>query len=555
MFNQAGITSTIITMVLVAGCASSKSPQFVDDTPAQIFSGTGPHTRVVTTNAAESQAYFNQGLNWMYAFNHDEAIKSFKKAAEIDPTCAMAWWGVAYCEGPNYNDPIMTEQRSQAAWDAMQKALAIVDHLTPVERNLIEALKSRYAMPEPEDRTALNEAFGDAMGKLWAKYPNDSDVGTLYADSLMVQRPWMLYDLDFNPAEDTLEIESVLERVMAMAPNHPGAKHLYIHAVEPSADPDRGIPAANQLSDMVPVSGHMLHMPSHIYVKTGLWKRAIDQSVKAMAADDAYQKLAPKQTIQWLYMVHNSHMLAFAAMMTGREKEALAAARDMWSDIPKEDLERVGPIFDFWMCSVFDVQKRFGRWDDIISEPAPPKFLPITRATWRASRAVAYAAKKDFKNAEHEYRKFKDCKTRVPKDAYWGGPDLATRVLEVGDHFIAGEIALQKGDWEQAANHLEEGAKLEDALSYGEPPQWLQPIRHTLGAVYMKAGNHAEAERVYREDLKNWRENGWSLYGLMQALKAQSKFAEAATVEQRFNAVWQYADSQIDSSCKCIPNT
>lgn len=550
----ARIQRTIVWVlpVLLVGCASSKSPTFVVDTPAQIFTDLGPHKRAITTTSPEAQTYFNQGLNWLYSFNHDEAIRSFTKAAELDPTCAMAWWGVSYCEGPNYNDPEMTQERSQAAWDAMQKALANMEHVTPVERDLIEALKARYANPWPKDRSELNEAFGDAMAKVWAKHPNDSDVGTLYADSLMVKRPWMLYDLDFNPAEDTLEIERVLERVMAMDPTNAGAKHLYIHAVEPSGNPDRGIPVGEQLGDLVPASGHLRHMPAHIYVKTGLWDRAVAQSVKAMAADDAYQKLSPKQTIQWLYMVHNSHMLAFAAMMTGREKEAIAAAREMWSDIPKEDLKRVGPIFDFWMCSVFDVQKRFGRWDDIIAEPAPPKYLPITRATWRACRAVAYAAKKDFKNAEREYKKFKKCRSRVPADAHWGGPDLADRVLEVADYFIAGEIALQQGEWDKAAELLEKGADVEDTLAYGEPPQWLQPIRHTIGAVYLKSGKFAEAERVYREDLTKWRENGWSLYGLMQALNAQGKTAEAAQIEKRFNKIWQHADAPIDSSCKCI---
>ena len=546
------ITVAILMPIFLIGCASSKPQAFVVDTPAQIFTDMGPHVRAVTTSSPEAQDYFNQGLNWLYSFNHDEAIRSFKKAAELDPTCAMAWWGVSYCEGPNYNDPVMTEERSLAAWDALQKALANIDHVTPVERDLIEALEARYVNPWPEDRTELNKAFGDAMANVWADHPNDSDVGTLYADSLMVQRPWMLYELDFTPAEDTPKIESVLEQVMAMDPTNPGAKHLYIHTVEPSGTPDRGIPAANALGDLVPASGHLRHMPAHIYVKTGLWHRAVEQSVKAMAADDAYQELSPKQSIQWLYMVHNSHMMAFAAMMTGREEEAMAAARDMWNDISEDDLKRVGPIFDFWMCSVFDVQKRFGRWDAIIAEPAPPEYLPITHATWRAARAVAYAAKKDFKNAEREYKKFKKCRSQVPADAHWGGPDLADRVLEVADYFIAGEIALQHGEWDKAAELLEKGADVEDTLSYGEPPQWLQPIRHTIGAVYMKSGKFAEAERVYREDLSKWRENGWSLWGLMQALNAQGKSAEAAKVKARFDKIWQFADAPIDSSCKCI---
>ena len=219
-------TVAILLPIFLIGCASSKPQAFVVDTPAQIFTDMGPHVRAVTTSSPEAQDYFNQGLNWLYSFNHDEAIRSFKKAAELDPTCAMAWWGVSYCEGPNYNDPVMTEERSLAAWDALQKALANIDHVTPVERDLIEALEARYVNPWPEDRTELNKAFGDAMANVWADHPNDSDVGTLYADSLMVQRPWMLYELDFTPAEDTPKIESVLEQVMAMDPTNPSAKHL-----------------------------------------------------------------------------------------------------------------------------------------------------------------------------------------------------------------------------------------------------------------------------------------------------------------------------------------
>jgi tetratricopeptide (TPR) repeat protein len=490
----------------------------------------------------------------MYAFNHDEAIRSFTQAAVLDPECAMAWWGIALCQGPNYNDPVMTEARSKAAWDALREAQARIGNTTPAERALIEALAHRYASPEPEDRTHLERAYAVAMAEVWAANPNDSDVGTLYAEAMMVKTPWMLYSLDFEPAEDTPAIVSVLERVLEMDPDNPGANHLYIHAVEPSADPDRGLAAAARLNDMVPASGHLLHMPSHIYVKTGRWDEAVTQNVKAMDSDATYCALSPDQGIQYVYQVHNAHMLAYAAMMSGREQEAMTAARAMWANIPEPALREVGPIFDRWMSSVYDVQKRFGRWDDIIAEPPPPDYLPVTTAIWRAHRAIAYAARKDFPNAEREYGEFRKVMDTIPAD-HLSDMDLTHRVLKVSDDFILGEIALQQGDWDRAAELLEKAAEVEDTLSYGEPPQWLQPVRHTLGAVYLKAGRYEDAERAYREDLAKWRNNGWSLYGLSRALEGQAKTAQARAVDDQYRRAWARADALTRTSCKCIPET
>jgi tetratricopeptide (TPR) repeat protein len=545
------------TLVGCAGCAttgSSTRSQRASAPQTQLFDDMGPHRRPITTTSAEAQRYFDQGLTWTYAFNHDEAIRSFTRATELDPDCAMAWWGIALCQGPNYNDPIMTEQRSTAAWEALQKALARLDNTTPAERALIEALARRYANPWPEDRTGLEAAYAEAMAEVWAAYPNDSDVGTLYAEAMMLKRPWKLYSLDFEPAEETETIVAVLERVQVLDPGNPGAAHLYIHSVEPSADPDRGLAAAARLDDMVPASGHLLHMPSHIYVKTGRWEEAVIQNEKAMRSDATYRRLSPEQGVQHLYMVHNAHMLAYAAMMNGREREAIEAARAMWANIPEEALRAVGPIFDRWMSSVYDVQKRFGRWDDILAEEPPPSYLPITTAIWRAHRAIAYAAKKDFPNARREHEEFRKVKASIPDD-HLSDLDLAHRVLEVSDYFIAGEIALQQGEWDRAAQLLKRAAEVEDTLSYGEPPQWLQPTRHTLGAVYLKAGRYEDAERVYREDLAKWRNNGWSLYGLSRALEGQGKTRQAGEVDRQYRLAWAGADALTKTSCKCIPET
>jgi len=539
---------------LISGCASTHTDHLATDSPrAQVFEGMGAHQRTMTTTSPEAQEYFGQGVAWMYAFNHDEAIRSFARAAELDPKAAMPWWAISLCEGPNYNDAEMTDERSAAAWGALQEARARIDNTTPLERALIEALSARYAKPWPEDRTDLEQAYANAMAKVWADHPDDSDVGVLYAEAMMVQRPWMLYSVTGEPEGDTLHIVATLERVMELDPGNPGAAHLYIHAVEPSLEPGRATAAADRLVEHMPGAGHLNHMPSHIYVQTGEWDKAVEQNLLAMQADDRYLELSPDQGLQHMYMVHNAHMLAYSAMMVGREAEAMEAARAMWEDVPPEMLEAVASFVDLWMTSVYDVQKRFGRWDEILAEPGPPEFLPITTAGWHAHRAIAFAAKKDFECAGREQAEFRRIKAELPEDAvFYGDPVL--RILEVSDLFVEAEIALQKEEWAAAAKLLEKAVEIEISLAYGEPPQWLQPTRHTLGAVYLKAGRFEDAERVYRADLAKWRGNGWSLYGLGRALAGQGKDAEAREFERLHRAAWSKADEPLTTSCKCLPN-
>ena len=540
--------------VSFTGLFSAETDHLTVDAPhAQLFEGMGPHTRTITTDSPEAQQFFDQGLAWTHAFNHDEAIRSFAKAAQLDPDCAMAWWGIALAEGPNYNSPVMDEDRAAGAWGALQEALARIENTTAVERKLINALAHRYADPAPEDRSHLEQAYADAMAEVWAAYPNDSDVGALYAEAMMIQRPWKLYSPDRQATGDTPRILATLERVMELDPGHPGVFHLYVHALEPSTEPGRALEAADHLRNMMPGAGHMLHMPSHIYVQVGQWEKSIVQNGKAVNRDDGYRIQSPEQIIQNMYMIHNAHMLAFSAMMSGREREAMAAARKMWQIVPEAKLEAVSPFIDRWMSSVYDVQKRFGRWDDILAEPAPPASMPLTTAQWRAHRAVASAAQKDFVGAKREHEEFRKIKAAMPEDSPFGR-DMAHKVLEVSDFFIAGEIALQKEDWTRAAELLEQAAEVEDVLSYGEPPQYLQPTRHTLGAVYLKANKFEEAEKAYRKDLKKWQNNGWSLFGLSRALEAQGKIAEAKKVMREYSACWSNADAPTTTSCVCIQN-
>ena len=537
-----------------AGCSHIAVTPTRTNNGAQLFPKMGSHRRTITTSSPEAQKFFDQGLVWSYAFNHDEAFRSFERATQIDPGCAMAWWGIALCRGPQHNDPKVTKEQNAICFSALQKALANIDNTTATERALIEAMATRYEETWSENRDDLNGRYAEAMGNVWKKFPGDSDVGTLYAEAMMIKHPWDLYTSDKEPRKETPTIVAVLDRVMEMDPNNPGANHFYIHAVEASKRPEDALPAADRLSGLVPGSGHLLHMPTHIYVMCGQWNTAIRQNTLAVRADAKYRKRAAELGIQHRYMAHDAHMLAFSAMMVGREREALAAAQSMWDNLPANLLPLVVKVIDPWMSAKYDVLKRFGRWEEILKQPSPPTNLLITTATWRASRAVAYAALKDFANADREFKAFRLAKSRVPKDAKWKR-DLAHASLNVAESFIAGEIALHRGDMALAIESLTRSAELEDSLSYSQPPRWMLPVRHALGAVYLTEGRYVDAERVYREDLAKWKNNGWSLYGLMRSLEGQGKAAEALKARQQFELSWKNADESTMTSCKCIPKT
>lgn len=524
----------------------------------QLFEGMGSWNRRFTTTSDEAQRFLVQGFIWLQSFNHDEAIRSFKEAARLDPACAMAWWGVSFAEGPNYNDPAMTQQRNKASWDALQNALDRKAKTALWERDLIEALSTRYEHPFPEDRTHLETAYAKAMDKLWEKYPQDADIGALYAEAEMVRKPWALYTSDRKPVEGTERIVRTLERVLELHPNHPGACHLYIHAMEQSATPERALSVADRLCDLVPVSGHMRHMPSHIYTRVNEWHKSIEQNAIAMEADDRYRELSPDQNIQNMYMIHNNHILAYSAMMVGRKEEALRASRLMWKIASEDRLREVAPVVDLWMCSLYDVQKRFGLWQELLDEQQrPPEFMPLTTAHWRAHRAVACAALKDFDAALAEYGEFEKLyNSPPPADQLFPGWTAETfqKRLDPIRHFVPGEIALQREEYDLAIGHLERAVKAEDELGFGgEPPDYLQPIRHTLGAVYFKSGRVEDAERVYREDLAEFPGNGWSLYGLSRALQKQGKTTEAEWALQQYRFSWARADvPPLTTSCKCL---
>lgn len=520
--------------------------------PAPLFTDIGQHHRPVSTQVPLAQKYFDQGLTWTFAFNHDEAIRSFTEATRHDPQLAAAWWGIALCYGPHINFPILPEEKAQAAWDALTMARRLKPYATPVEQALIEALGARYANPAPQDRSALDQAYAAAMQKVYRQFPDDADVAVLYAEAMMDLQPWDLWTNDGKPKGRTTEIVQILEKVLRSQPHHPGATHYYIHAVEASPQPQKGLASADALRDLVPISGHLRHMPSHIYARVGQWPDAVECNRKAIAADKEYRRLSPRQGFYMAYMQHNHGFLAFACMMLGRSQEAISAGYDAVTMLPPEWVQQNAQVIDGYLIVHMDALKRFGKWDQILALPAPPEHLPFTTAMWRANRAVALAAQAKVDPATAEREKFAEAVSKVPAKAM-AQQNPAHAVLKLATHVVDGEIAYARRDYPTAIQELTVAAGLEDNLRYIEPPDWMVPVRHTLGAVYLDADQPAQAERVYREDLARWPNNGWSLMGLTRALKKQGKEAEAAKIQQQAERAWAQADFRPHSSCMCTP--
>lgn len=522
----------------------------------------GGYTRRVTTSSAEAQRHFDAGLRWMYSFNHDEAVRAFRRATEADPSCAMAWWGIAVCRGPHINNPFMDEASSREAWDALTRAKAAAGNATPVEKGLIDALAARYVDPaaasaanplptDPVARAPLDRAYADAMAALHARHPDDVDVTTIYAESLMDLRPWDLWSLDGEPRPETPAVIAALEDVLRRRPDHPGANHYYIHAVEASASPERAEEAATRLRTLVPGSGHMVHMPAHIDVRMGRWNLAAEQNKAAMAVHEGYARVSPRQGLYRAYMFHNEHFLSYACMMAGRREEAIRAARGMVASIPEEFYEHFAPVADAYTSIEVESLMRFGQWDEILREPEPRKELPITRAMWRFARGVAYAAKGDVAAARSEQARFREYVARVPTGAMMA-INPAAKVLSIAEEMLEGEIRYREGDIDGAVSHLRAAVAIEDTLQYIEPPDWVQPVRHALGAILLESGRAGEAAEVYREDLRRLPENGWSLFGLARCEEAMGNAAESKALMRRFDAAWDRADTKLAASCMCV---
>ena len=518
-----------------------------------VFGGLGLYSRTITTESPKAGRYFNQGLGFYHGFNHGAAIRSFQEAARLDPTCAMAHWGIALASGPHINFPMVPPPAAERAWKELQLAQQNAGKASPVEQALIEALSHRYANPQPEDRKPLDQAYADAMREVWKTYPNDPDVGALFAEAMMDLRPWDQWTLEGQPNPGTDEILATLDAVLKLNPKHPFANHLYIHAVEASPHPERADAAANRLRNLQPGLAHNVHMPSHIDIRRGRWQQAIETNVKAVDADQRYRKImGPPTGLLPMYAAHNRHMLAYAAMMTGQRELAMKHVRAMVAEFPAAFAEENPTIEDGYVAVPLEVLVRFGRWDEILAEPANyPENMLFSRAFHHAARATAYAARGDTASARKEQALFLERTKVVPKETQLGN-NMAGPVLSLATHMVEGEILVAEGKVDQGVAELQAAVKEEDALRYDEPPTWMIPVRHSLGAVLMKAGKFAEAEQVYRDDLARLPENGWSLFGLAESLREQKKNGdEAAALKTKFQKCWAKADLKITTSCLC----
>lgn len=537
----------MVAIVWLVGVAASAGEPAVP-----LFEGLGTTGRKVTTSSADAQRYFDQGLCFLFAFNHDEAIRSFHQATELDPDCPLAWWGIALAHGPHINFPVLPPERNKLALEALTKAQKLADKGTASEQALIAALAARYAQSPPEDRKPLDEAYAAAMRKVWQEFPDDADIGSLFAESLMDLRPWDLWLPAGKPQPGTEEVVATLERVLAQAPRHPLAIHLYIHAVEASSEPERAIAPADRLRDLQPGLGHLVHMPSHIDVRVGDWKKAILANAKAIKADARYRAQSPRQDFYRVYMAHNHHMLAYAAIMRGQSELATKSMSNMVREMPAEWTKENAPMADGFMAMPLEVLVRFGRWKEVLDAPEPPEYLPFSRAMRHCARGVAFAALADVEKAGLEQSQFLLARAAVPAEARVGN-NAASDVLAVAEMLLAGEILVRAGKIDDGLRALQVATLREDQLRYSEPPDWIHPVRHALGATLLGAGRAEEAEQVYRADLQRLPSNGWSLYGLSQSLHLQKKESEAKQLDRKFLDAWSEADVKIKSSCFCQP--
>lgn len=541
----------MIAVALMRLCATVHA----EDASAEprLYSGFDGYSRTVTTDSEAAQQWFNQGIQLLYGFNHDEAIRSFEKAAQFDPSCAMAWWGSAYARGLHINNPEMGEQQSRLAHEAAQQAIAALDQESPVEQALVQAVGQRYQWPAPADRRPLDERYADAMEAVWHRFPNDPDVGALYAESLMNLQPWDLWTAAGAPKGRVLEILAVLERTLTTTPNHPGANHFYIHAIEASPRPERGIEAAERLQQLVPGSGHLVHMPSHIFIRVGRYSDAAEANTRAIRADEAYFAVAPKPDFYSLYFLHNVHFLAYAAMMEGRYQVAIDAANKLEQTIPGEFLENYVELADGMMPTALHVMLRFGRWDDLLAVAEPPQWRLVSRAERHFARSIACSALGQLDAAQAEIEKLGSVAAELT-DTWKVGNNDARSVLEIARTMAEGELAFRQGESDRAFELLRAAVVMEEALNYDEPPGWMQPVRHALGALLLADGKAAEAEAVYQADLVRHPHNAWSLLGLQQALRTQGKTAAAEALSEAVAQAWARADVMPVASCYCHPD-
>ena len=527
--------------------ALAEDPRLAPGQIAPVLEGLGDHHHPVTTRSERAQLFFDQGLKLTYGFNHQEALRAFKEAARLDPDCAMAYWGWALVLGPNLNLPMRAEVVQQA-YDAIRMALERKEKVSDAERMFIEALAERYSDDPEADRGALDAAYAQAMGALHAKYPDDLDAATLYAASLMNLSPWDYWSKDGQPRGKTADVVAILESVLERDPHHEGALHYYIHAVEP-VDPARGEAAADALTGLAPGIGHMVHMPSHIYMQLGRYAESFEANAKAAETDEGYITQCRAQGIYPLnYYPHNVHFLAWAAIMQGKSEAALTASRKVASKVPADHHGNDWGLFQTFLSMPYYTMVRFGMWNEILAEPAPPVELRYFSGIGHYARGMAHLHSGRMGPARRELKALRKIVDDPSTPEVGVGFSNAGTLLRIAHHVLAGEVGAERGRHHDALGHLSRAVRLEDSLLYNEPPDWYYPVRHTLGAVLLDAGSPVEAEVVYWQDLEKHRDNGYALYGLWQALEKQGRAAEADEIELRFRTAWVDADVDLTSS-------
>jgi tetratricopeptide (TPR) repeat protein len=521
---------------------SADTPKASDAKSASLMSGLGSLHHPVSTNSAEAQRFFDQGLTLVYAFNHEEAVRSFRRAAELDPQMAMAYWGIALALGPNINldvDPA----RERAAYEAVQQALNASAKAPENERAYIEALAKRYSIDPKADLKRLAVDYKNAMGEVVKRYPDDLDAATLYAESAMDLRPWQLWTSEGRPAEGTEEIVRVLESVLKRDPSHIGAIHYYIHAVEASPNPERALAYVARLPAQVPAAGHLVHMPAHIYMRTGDYEAAAQSNKEAAQADQAYIKARGAGGVYPLmYYNHNLHFLAIAYSMGGRFADAIRAARQLESNVGPHVKEM--PMVEGFMTTSTLMLVRFRKWDEILKLPRPDPSMVATTAVWHFARGMADAATGKTESAAEEMQSFTTARKAIPAEASFG-LNSANSILSIAENVLRAKIALGRHDMKSAIDLLKKAVEQEDALAYDEPPAWFLPVRESLGGVLLLNGDAEAAEKVFRADLQKNPRNGRALFGLAESLKAQGKKYAAEMVRRQFEDAWKNADVQL----------
>jgi tetratricopeptide (TPR) repeat protein len=511
--------------------------------------GLGDHHFDVTTRSPESQRFFDQGLRLTYAFNHSEALRAFKEAVRLDPQNAMAYWGWALVLGPNLNLPMLSNVVPQA-YQAIQHALALKDRVSERERAYIKALAKRYAANPTADRSSLDLAYARAMGRLVERYPDDLDAATLYAAALMNLSPWDYWNLDGSPKGNTEMILETLQSVIDRRPRHAGALHYYIHAVE-ARHPEKGERHADMLAGLMPGAGHIVHMPSHIYMRVGRFADSYTANRRASEADESYITQCRSQGIYPLnYYPHNIHFMAWSAMLLGHQEAALGAARKIFTKVPPELSadKNAWALYETFLSQPMFVMVRFGMWDEMLAEPKPDVESQFMTGIWHYGRALAYIQTDRPGTARTELRSLSAARQTMAAADHYVGFATAGTLMTIAEEIVRGELAYSEGNTLRGLAHLERAVRLEDSLRYNEPPDWYFPVRHFLGAMLLDAGRPNEAEVVYAADLRKNPENGYSLFGLRAALEQQGKSADAQIVAERFERAWSAATHELTSS-------